>query len=603
MNSDEHISQLLKTLPEKPGVYHHLDKEGKILYIGKAKNLKKRVSSYFSKQHDNGRIAVMVKKIADIKTIVTATEYEALLLENTLIKQHQPRYNVSLKDDKTYPWIVIKKEPFPRIFYTRKKIDDGSEYFGPYASVRSMKAVLELIKQVHPLRTCSLSLREDAIEARKFQKCLEYHLGNCLAPCEGLQSRAEYDHEISLARALIGGRLGQVKRRLLDKMQVEADALRFEEAHKLKQRVDLLERYQAKSTVVSNTHDDLDVFTADIDAQFGYVNYLKVIDGAVVHSHTLEFRRKLEESPEELLSLAIAEVRGLVRSQAKELLVNHMVEMPLEGVRIVQPSRGEKKALIELSLKNARAFRLEKLKSIQITDPERHTRRIMEQMKLDLRLSVEPRHIECFDNSNTQGSDPVSACVVFRDGKPSKQEYRHFNVRDIEGPDDFATMEQAVFRRYDRMIKEGAELPQLVVVDGGKGQLSAALRSFDVLGIRGKVAILGIAKRLEELYYPNDPVPLYLDKRSETLRVIQQMRDEAHRFGLAHHRKRRSRTSLGSTLEGIEGVGSKTVDKLLAHFKSARKAGEAPMDELISVIGKSKATIVHSYFHPSDEGV
>lgn len=602
MNLDEHISQLLRTLPEKPGVYHHLDKDGKILYIGKAKNLKKRVSSYFNKQHDNGRIAVMVKKIVNIKTIVTETEYEALLLENTLIKQHQPRYNVSLKDDKTYPWIVIKKEPFPRIFYTRKKIDDGSEYFGPYASVRSMKAVLELIKQVHPLRTCSLSLREEAIAARKFQKCLEYHLGNCLAPCEGLQSRAEYEHEIALARALIGGRLGQVKKRLLDKMQVEADALRFEEAHKLKQRIDLLDRYQAKSTVVSNTHDDLDVFTAAIDAQFGYVNYLKVIDGAVVHSHTLEFRRKLEESPEELLSLAIAEVRSLVRSQAKEILVNHMVELPLEGVRISQPVRGEKKALIELSLKNARSFRLEKLKSIQITDPERHTRRIMDQMKLDLRLSVEPRHIECFDNSNTQGSDPVSACVVFRDGKPSKSEYRHFNVRDIEGPDDFATMEQAVFRRYDRLIREGSELPQLVVVDGGKGQLSAALRSFDALGIRGKVAILGIAKRLEELYYPNDPVPLYLDKRSETLRIIQQMRDEAHRFGLTHHRKRRSKTSLGSTLEGIDGVGSKTVDKLLAHFKSARMAGEAQMEDLILVIGKSKAAIVHAYFHPSDEG-
>ncbi|MBI1315530.1 excinuclease ABC subunit C [bacterium] len=597
MIPSETLTRLLKTLPEKPGVYHHLDKEGKILYIGKAKNLKKRVSSYFSKSHETARIGLMVKKIADIKTIVTETEYEALLLENTLIKQHQPRYNVSLKDDKTYPWIVIKKEPFPRIFYTRKKINDGSEYFGPYASVRSMKAVLELIRQIHPLRTCTLALKEESIAAGRFQKCLEYHLGNCLGPCEGLQSRAEYEHEIALARALIGGRLGQVKKRLHERMLAEAEALRFEEAQRLKQRIEWLERYQAKSTVVSNTLDELDVFSALIDAQFGYINYLKVIDGAVVHSHTTEYRRKLDESAEELLGLSIAEIRGLFRSQSKEVLVSHALELPLEGVWIHQPLRGEKKALIELSLKNARSFRVEKLKNIQIVDPERHVRRIMEQMKVDLRLTEEPRHIECFDNSNTQGSDPVSACVVFRDGKPSKSEYRHFNVRDIEGPDDFASMEQAVFRRYDRLIKEGAALPQLVVVDGGKGQLSAALKSFDALGIRGKVALLGIAKRLEELYFPNDPIPLYLDKRSETLRVIQQMRDEAHRFGLTHHRKRRSKTSLGTTLEGIEGVGIKTIERLLAHFKSAKKAEAASLAELEEVLGKSKAQLVHAYFH------
>lgn len=599
--ASEHLQNILKTLPDKPGVYQHLDKDGRILYIGKAKSLKKRVSSYFSKQHTHGRTWVMVQKIADIRTLITENELEALLLENSLIKEHQPRYNVNLKDDKTYPWIVIKKERFPRIFYTRKKINDGSEYFGPYASVKVMKAVLDLVRQVHPIRSCKLLLSEEAIQAGKYHRCLEFHIGNCKAPCEALQTEEAYMHEVALARQIITGKLGEVKRMLMERMREEAEALRFEEAQKLKEKVELLDRYQARSTVVNPSITNVDVFSAILDAQFGYVNYLKVVDGAILHAHTIEFKRKLEESEAELLSLAIPELRQRFHSDSKEVLMSHELELDLEGLQLHVPQRGDKKRLVELSLKNARYFRLEKLKSEQITDPDRHVERVMEQMKQDLRLKEQPRHIECFDNSNFQGTEAVSACVVFRNGKPAKSDYRHFNVKTVEGPDDFATMEEAVFRRYRRLLEEGQSLPQLILIDGGKGQLSAALKSVYKLGIEDRVAVLGIAKRLEELFFPGDPVPLYLDKRSETLRILQQLRNEAHRFGITHHRNRRSRSALQNSLEQVEGIGPQTAEKLLKTFRSVEQLRKASEEEVAEVVGLSRARKVLQYLHAQDE--
>ena len=599
--ASEHLQNILKTLPDKPGVYQHLDKDGRILYIGKAKSLKKRVSSYFTKQHTHGRTWVMVQKIADIRTLITENELEALLLENSLIKEHQPRYNVNLKDDKTYPWIVIKKERFPRIFYTRKKINDGSEYFGPYASVKVMKAVLDLVRQVHPIRSCKLLLSQEAIQAGKYQRCLEFHIGNCKAPCEALQSEEAYMHEVALARQIITGKLGEVKRMLTERMREESEALRFEEAQKLKEKVELLDRYQARSTVVNPSITNVDVFSALVDAQFGYVNYLKVVDGAILHAHTIEFKRKLEESEAELLSLAIPELRQRFHSDSKEVLMSHELELELEGLQLHVPQRGDKKRLVELSLKNARYFRLEKLKSEQITDPDRHVERVMEQMKQDLRLKEQPRHIECFDNSNFQGTEAVSACVVFRNGKPAKSDYRHFNVKTVEGPDDFATMEEAVFRRYRRLLDEEQSLPQLILIDGGKGQLSAALKSVYKLGIQDRVAVLGIAKRLEELFFPGDPVPLYLDKRSETLRILQQLRNEAHRFGITHHRNRRSRSALQNSLEQIEGIGPQTAEKLLKTFRSVEQLRKASKEEVAEVVGLSRARKVLQYLHAQDE--
>ncbi len=599
--ASEHLQNILKTLPDKPGVYQHLDKDGRILYIGKAKSLKKRVSSYFTKQHTHGRTWVMVQKIADIRTLITENELEALLLENSLIKEHQPRYNVNLKDDKTYPWIVIKKERFPRIFYTRKKINDGSEYFGPYASVKVMKAVLDLVRQVHPIRSCKLLLSQEAIQAGKYQRCLEFHIGNCKAPCEALQSEEAYMHEVALARQIITGKLGEVKRMLTERMREESEALRFEEAQKLKEKVELLDRYQARSTVVNPSITNVDVFSALVDAQFGYVNYLKVVDGAILHAHTIEFKRKLEESEAELLSLAIPELRQRFHSDSKEVLMSHELELELEGLQLHVPQRGDKKRLVELSLKNARYFRLEKLKSEQITDPDRHVERVMEQMKQDLRLKEQPRHIECFDNSNFQGTEAVSACVVFRNGKPAKSDYRHFNVKTVEGPDDFATMEEAVFRRYRRLLDEEQSLPQLILIDGGKGQLSAALKSVYKLGIQDRVAVLGIAKRLEELFFPGDPVPLYLDKRSETLRILQQLRNEAHRFGITHHRNRRSRSALQNSLEQIEGIGPQTAEKLLKTFRSVEQLRKASEEEVAEVVGLSRARKVLQYLHAQDE--
>jgi len=582
----------LKTLPESPGVYQFYDANQRMLYVGKAKNLKKRVGSYFTKKHDSGKTRVLVKKIRSIRHIVVPTESDALLLENNLIKEHQPRYNVLLRDDKSYPWLCIKNERFPRIFPTRNRIEDGSEYFGPYTSMKTVRALLELIRSVYPLRTCNYDLAAEKIRDGKYKVCLEYHLGNCLGPCEGLQDEASYMRQVDDIRQIIRGNFGSSLQYFRRRMKQLAGETRFEEAQQIKEKVEILENYQSKSTVVHPKITDVDVFSIVSDPTHAYVNYMQIAHGLVVRSHTIEIKKKLEESDEDLLALAIVTLRERFGSDSGEVYLPF--EVPVAGpVRITVPSRGDKRKIVELSLRNAKFFRQERFKQIRITDPDRHVNRLMEQMKKDLRLSEEPRHIECFDNSNIQGSNPVAACVVFRDGKPSKKEYRHFNIRTVEGPDDFASMTEVVHRRYRRMLDQGDTLPQLIVVDGGKGQLSAALKSLDVLGLRGTIAIIGIAKRLEEIYFPKDPIPLYLDKKSETLRVIQQLRNEAHRFGITHHRKKRSKAAISSALEQIDGVGEKTARQLLRKFKSVKRIRAASEAELAAEVGPSKARKIY----------
>ncbi|KRO59335.1 MAG: excinuclease ABC subunit C [Cryomorphaceae bacterium BACL7 MAG-120910-bin2] len=583
------IKQILKTLPEKPGVYKHLDKDGQILYIGKAKNLKKRVSSYFSKTHDQARLRMLVRRVESIDVIITETEYDALLLENTLIKQHQPWYNINLKDGKTYPWICIKKERFPRVFSTRQRIEDGSEYFGPYPSGRMLATLLDLIRQLYPLRTCALPLTESAVEAGKYRICLEFQMHNCLGPCEARQTEAEYLEDIASVRRLLKGEWSSIKHKLHGQMMMHAASQSFEHAQAIKEKLALLEKYQAKSTVLNPHIGEVDVYSVVDDVEYAYVNFLMVREGAVIQSYTLEIKKKLEETPAEMLELTIPEIRLRFGSEAKHILLSHEVDLILEGAQWAVPQRGDKAAVVALSSRNARAQRLERLKNMQIIDPDRHVNRIMAQMKLDLRLSEEPRHLECFDNSNIQGTHPVSACVVFRNGKPAKKDYRHFHVKTVEGPDDFATMEEVVYRRYKRMLDEGQSLPQLILIDGGKGQLSASVAALEKLGLRGKVAILGIAKRLEELYFPGDSVPLYLDKRSETLKILQQARNEAHRFGITFHRNTRSKAGITSALATIPGVGPATLDVLLTTFKSAAGVKRASAEALEQAVGPAKA--------------
>jgi len=590
------IQLKLKTLPDKPGVYQYFNKEGTIIYVGKAKNLKKRVTSYFKARHDQAKTYMLVRKIYDIHYIVVDTESDALLLENSLIKKYQPRYNIQLKDDKTYPWIVIKNEAFPRVFATRQMIRDGSKYFGPYASVRSMHILLDLFRELFPLRTCALDLSANKIEKKAYKVCLEYHIGKCKGPCEAKMSAAEYNAMIDQIEGILKGNISNVIQQLKGMMQQFAADYKFEEAQIIKSRIDILEKYKAKSTVVSPTIQKVDVMTLVEDNDCFFVNYLVVSDGAIIQGITLEVKRKLEETPEEILTLMLPEFRERFNSDSKEILVENPIDWEFEDTRFFVPQRGDKKALIDLSIRNAKFYRLEKMKTEKIKDPERHTNRILEQMKKDLRLKDLPVHIECFDNSNIQGTNPVSACVVFRDAKPSKKDYRHFNVQTVEGPDDFATMREAVFRRYRRMLDEGQELPQLVIIDGGKGQLSAALEALEKLDLRGKMAIIGIAKRLEELFYPGDSLPLYLDKRSETLKVIQQLRNEAHRFGITHHRNRRSKGALTNELEQIEGIGQKTVEALIRQFKSVKRVKEQTPESIAAVIGTAKAKIVISYF-------
>lgn len=594
--ADTSLEIQLKTLPDLPGVYQYFDKDGKILYVGKAKNLKKRVSSYFNKHHDYGKTRVLVKKITNIKHIVVDTETDALLLENNLIKKYQPRYNVMLKDDKSYPWICVKKERFPRVFSTRRVIRDGSEYFGPYTSMKTVSTLLELIRGLFLLRTCNYDLSQDKIEADKYKVCLEYHLGNCKGPCEGLETEVAYHENINSIKEILKGNFKDSLNQFKSQMKAYAEEMRFEEAQKIKEKIEVLENYQSKSTIVNPKISNVDVFSIVSDESFGYVNFLQLSYGSIIRSHTLEIKKKLEETDHELLELAITELRQRFHSKSKEIYVPFDVEVG-GGIKITVPKLGDKKHLLDLSTRNAKYYRLERLKQVKITDPDRHANRIMAQMKADLRLKREPRHIECFDNSNIQGTNPVAACVVFKDGKPSKKDYRHFNIKTVEGPDDFASMEEVVYRRYKRLLEEEQPLPQLIIIDGGKGQLSSALKSLDVLGLRGKIAIIGIAKRLEELFYPNDPIPLYLDKKSETLKVIQQLRNEAHRFGIEHHRNRRSKTALNTELETIPGVGEKTIVELLKKFKSVRRISHAKLDELEAVVGKSRAEKIYKYYH------
>lgn len=596
MSNPPSINVQISTLPDNPGVYQFYDAAGKILYVGKAKNLKKRVSSYFNKKQEYGKTRVLVKKIHTIKHIVVSTESDALLLENNLIKKLLPRYNVLLKDDKSYPWICIKNERFPRIFPTRKLIKDGSEYYGPYTSMKTVRTLLELVKSLYPLRTCNYDLSEEKIEAGKYKVCLEYHLGNCLGPCEGLQGEKEYNDQIEDIRQIIKGNLKSSLQSFRQQMKELADKMEFEKAQRVKDKIDILENYQAKSTVVNPKINNVDVFSIISDETHAYVNFLQLSHGAIIRSHTLEIKKKLEETDEELLQLAITEIRQRFHSRTKEIYLPFPVTVE-EDVKVTLPKLGDKRRILELSERNARFYRQDKMKQIKITDPDRHTKRIMAQMKADLRLSVEPTHIECFDNSNIQGSNPVAACVVFKDGKPSKKDYRHFNIKTVEGPDDFASMEEVVFRRYKRLLNEDEPLPQLIVIDGGKGQLSSALKSLEALDLRGKIAIIGIAKRLEEIYFPEDPVPLYLDKRSETLKIIQQLRNEAHRFGITHHRNKRSKGAIGTELVGIEGIGEKTAEQLLKSFKSVKRIKEASMESLAESVGMAKAKKIYKSFH------
>lgn len=586
----------IKSLPNMPGVYQYFDKNGKILYVGKAKDLKKRVSSYFTKTHENGKTRVLVKKIAEIKHIVVQTEADALLLENNLIKKHQPRYNVLLKDDKSYPWICIKNESFPRVFLTRNVIKDGSEYFGPYTSVKIAKALLSLIKELYTIRTCNYHLSKSNIEEEKFKVCLEYHIKNCLGPCEGLQTEDNYLVDIKEVRNIIKGNFKSAIKQFEKVMRDFAQRAEFEEAQKIKEKLELLQNYQAKSTIVNPSINNVDVFSIVSDESFAYINFLKISHGAIIQSHTLEIKKKLDESDEELLALAIIEIRQLFKSQTKEIYTPFDLDFG-DLIKVTVPKVGDKKRIVEFSERNAKYFRQEQFKQIQIVDPDRHTTRIMQQMQKDLRLKKEPRHIECFDNSNIQGTHPVAACVVFKDGKPSKKDYRHFNIKTVEGPDDFASMEEVVHRRYKRLLDEGSDLPQLIIIDGGKGQLSAAVKSLEILGLKGKIAILGIAKRLEEIYFPNDSVPLYLDKKSETLKIIQRLRNEAHRFGIAHHRNKRSKSAIQNELDGIEGIGEKTTLKLLQKFKSIKRIKEAKLEEIVELIGEDKGKKVYRFYH------
>ncbi|MCT4622735.1 MAG: excinuclease ABC subunit UvrC [Schleiferiaceae bacterium] len=584
-------------LPEEPGVYQFFDESDTIIYVGKAKRLKRRVSSYFNKVHDNAKTNIMVRKIIDIKHIVVDSEEDALLLENNLIKKHQPRYNVLLKDDKSYPWICIKKESFPRVFVTRNLVKDGSEYFGPYTSVKMVRALMDMIRSLYKLRTCNLKLSKDGIQEGKFKVCLEYHIGNCNAPCIGKENEESYNEVIGNIRNILKGNIKSVTSHLKEKMNDLAEDFRFEEAHLLKEKLDLLDKYQSKSTIVNPSINNVDIYSILNDENSAYVNFLKVVNGAIIQAHTIELKKRIEESKEDLLLTAITEIRQKIFSNASEILVPFELNIPIKGVKCIVPQRGDKKKLLDLSLRNVKYYRLEKLKKGEQSQKQSHSDRIMERMKSDLRLPNIPRHIECFDNSNIQGTNPVASCVVFRNGRPYKKDYRHFNIKTVVGANDFASMEEIIFRRYKRLLEEEKMLPELIVIDGGKGQLGAALNSLDKLNLRGKIAVVGIAKRLEEIYFPGDPFPLYLDKNSETLKIIQHLRNEAHRFGITFHRQKRSKAFISSELDKIDGIGPKSVQKLMKRFKSIDKIRSLELSDLENELGKAKGLIVWKYFN------
>ena len=599
MSISDKITSILKTIPTDPGVYRYYDDKGEIIYVGKAKNLKRRVSSYFNKQQ-SGKVKVLVSRIADIKFIVVDNEMEALLLENNMIKQYKPRYNIMLKDDKTYPWICVKNERFPRVFLTRKKVNDGSIYFGPYPSVTVAKTFLEMLRKLYPIRNCKLVLKEENIYNGHYRPCLEYHIGNCKAPCDGSISEEEYREMILNVKKVIKGNIQEVLKDMKAQMMDHASRLEFEQAQVIKDKYDILENYHARSVVCSNTLFDIEVFSYEDAGNSFYVNYMKIVEGAIIQSHSFEIKRKLDESAEELLSMAIVEVRQMMESHnIKEIIVPIELDIKLDGVKFTVPQRGEKLDILELSQRNAKQYRLDTEKLRTLVDPERHTKRILNQMKDDLRLPELPEVIECFDNSNFQGDYAVAAMVQFVNAKPNKSGYRHFNIKTVEGPNDFASMEEIVYRRYKRLLDEGQRLPDLIVVDGGKGQLSSAVKILQQLGLYGKISIIGIAEKLEEIYFPGDSIPLYIDKRSETLKVIQHIRDEAHRFGITHHRKKFEKGFIHSELNDIKGIGKQTAEKLMLELKSVKNIKEASLETLEKVVGKAKAKIVWEYFTKS----
>ncbi|WP_028121114.1 excinuclease ABC subunit UvrC [Epilithonimonas tenax] len=595
MNPDLELQ--LKTLPSEPGVYRYYDKNDHLLYVGKAKHLNKRVLSYFNKNQNGYRTRMMVSKIHRLETTVVNSEYDALLLENNLIKAHQPFYNVMLKDDKTYPWICIKNEDFPRIFLTRTKIKDGSEYFGPYAKVKPARVLLDTIKNLYKIRTCNLNLAPSKIDEGKYRVCLEYHIKNCNGPCEDLESKEDYDEKVEAIRGIIKGDFRFARKYLEERMFRFASNLEFEKAQMIKNNIESLENYQEKHTVVNPSIDDVDVFGMTSDETAAYINYFKIRNGSIVQSFTTEIKKVLEETDEDMLEEALVEIRQKFDSTSKEILIPFHLGLEIPNVKLIVPKVGDKKRIVELSEKNAKEYRLEKLKQVQIIDPERHTNRIMAEMQKLLHMPVEPRHIEGFDNSNIQGTNPVSACVVFKDGKPSKADYRIFHPKTVVGPDDFKTMEEVIYRRYRRLLDEGDDLPQLILIDGGKGQLSSAVKSLKLLGLYGKITIVGIAKRLEEIYFPEDSIPLYIDKKAETLKILQRVRDEAHRFGVKHHRTRRTNSTIKSELEQIPGVGPKSIEMLLTKLKSVKRIKEADLVTLEEILGKVKAKVVWAFFN------
>ncbi len=592
----EKIKSILSVLPDSPGVYQFYDSQNEIIYVGKAKNLKKRVSSYFYKEHyENNKLKVLVNKVEHIEYIVVQTESDALLLENNLIKKYHPRYNVMLKDDKTYPWICIKNEHFPRVFYTRNIINDGSKYFGPYTSVHMVKVMLDLVRQLYPLRNCNLNLSQENIQKKKYKTCLEYHIGNCLAPCIGLQTEQSYNESIHHIHKILKGNIQEVIVYLNKLMKQYSAEFKFEEAQLVKDKIEVLEKYKSKSTIVSPSLNNVDVFNILDDNNFAYVNFLKVVEGRIIQAHTLEIKKKLNEELEDLLLLAIVEIRERLKSTAKEIITS--LNIKLDHIKVTVPLRGEKKSLLELSERNLKYYRLEKQKKSEKKKEKHSGKRIMEIIKKDLNLNALPVHIECFDNSNIQGTNPVAACVVFKNVKPSTKDYRHYNIKTVEGPDDFASMEEVVYRRYKRLIDEEKSLPQLIVVDGGKGQLNSAVKSLEKLDIKDNVTIIGIAKRLEEIFYPGDPIPLYLDKNSESLKVIQHIRNEAHRFGIKFHRNKRSGNFIKSELDNIPGIGPKTIDVLLTKFKTIKSIRSLSLDEISAEIGNTKAKLLFEYFN------
>ena len=600
LNSD--ISDLISSLPDQAGVYQFYDKNGSIIYIGKAKNLKKRVSSYFSRtKFDSFKIKVLVDRIVDLKYIVVDNESDALLLENNLIKKYQPKYNILLKDDKTFPWICVKNEPFPRVFSTRTIINDGSKYYGPYTSAYAVKILLNLIRQLYQLRTCKLLLSDDNIRSGKFKVCLEYHIGNCKGPCVGLQNQEDYSDSITQIQNIIKGNLSDVIAYLKGEMKQRADLFQFEEANKFKEKIDILSRYQSKSTIVNPSIHDVEVFSIVSDEKEAFVNYLKLVKGAIIQAHTVEIRKKLDEKDEELLAFAVTDIRNRSESKSKEIIVPLDLKSYYPDLNITVPKRGDKLKLLELSIRNAKSYKLEKLKRNSARKKAEPAERVLKAVMTDFRLRELPSHIECFDNSNMQGSEPVAACVVFRNGKPSKKEYRHYNIKEVKGIDDFASMKEVVYRRYLRLINEKQALPQLIVVDGGKGQLSAALISLDRLKLRGQIAIVGIAKKLEEIYFPGDTVPLYIDKSSESLKLIQNLRNEAHRFGITFHRLKRSGTMTRSSLEGIPGIGTNSIEKIFKRFKSMEGIKGASLEELSAEVGLSRARKIKEHIQKPEK--